>query len=136
MLQLAAIILAITCWPNETGDGNCDVSVEYELQQDYLELADVSIRIPIPSGVGAPVVGTCDGDYSHDSRKNFLEWKLDVIGKRNKYKYTALFINIYSDSSNSSGTLEFSIAGNPDDFFPVNVSLSFDSIVASCTNLD
>jgi len=96
--------LAITCWPNETGDGNCDVSVEYELQQDYLELADVSIRIPIPSGVGAPVVGTCDGDYSHDSRKNFLEWKLDVI-----------------DSSNSSGTLEFSIAGNPDDFFPVNI---------------
>ena len=73
--------LAITCWPNETGDGNCDVSVEYELQQDHLELADVSIRIPIPSGVGAPVVGSCDGDYNHDSRKNILEWNLPVIGK-------------------------------------------------------
>ena len=62
-------------------DGNCDVSVEYELQQDHLELADVSIRIPIPSGVGAPVVGSCDGDYNHDSRKNILEWNLPVIGK-------------------------------------------------------
>ena len=108
------------------------------MQQDYLELADVSIRIPIPSGVGAPVVGTCDGDYSHDSRKNFLEWKLDVIGKLNKYKYSIIiiFIIIFSDFSNSSGTLEFSIAGNPDDFFPVNVSLSFDSLVVSCINLD
>jgi len=96
--------LAITCWPNETGDGSCDVSVEYELQQDHLELADVSIRIPVPSGVGAPVIGACDGDYNHDSRKNFLEWKLPVI-----------------DSSNTSGSLEFSIAGNPDDFFPVNI---------------
>jgi len=96
--------LAITCWPNETGDGNCDVSVEYELQQDHLELADVSIRIPIPSGVGAPVVGSCDGDYNHDSRKNILEWNLPVI-----------------DSSNGNGSMEFSIAGNPDDFFPVNI---------------
>ena len=26
------IPLNITCWPNENGDGGCDVSVEYELQ--------------------------------------------------------------------------------------------------------
>ena len=83
---------AITCWPNETGDGTCDVSVEYELQQDHLELADVSIRIPVPSGVGAPVIGSCDGDYNHDSRKNFLEWKLPLIGK-------SLFISSFSESS-------------------------------------
>ena len=56
------------------------MSVEYELQHDHLELADVSIRIPVPSGVGAPVIGSCDGDYNHDSRKNFLEWKLPLIG--------------------------------------------------------
>ena len=112
-------VLAITCWPNETGDGSCDVSVEYELQQEHLELADVSIRIPVPSGVGAPVVGSCDGDYNHDSRKNFLEWKLPVIGT-----FLTFMTSSYAflDSSNSSGSLEFSIAGNPDDFFPVNVS--------------
>lgn len=99
------IPLNITCWPNEN-DGGCDVSVEYELQDGHthLELADVTIRIPVPSGVGAPVIGSCDGDYKHDSRKNFLEWTLVVI-----------------DSSNASGSLEFSIPGHPDDFFPISV---------------
>ena len=67
----------------ENGDGGCDVSVEYELQpgHEHLELADVSIKIPIPSGVGAPVIGSCDGDYNHDIRKNVLEWNLPIIGK-------------------------------------------------------
>ena len=68
------------------------MSVEYELQQDHLELADVSIRIPIPSGVGAPVVGSCDGDYNHDSRKNILEWNLPVIGKLVLYKEYKIII--------------------------------------------
>lgn len=57
------------------------------------------------SGVGAPTIGEMDGDYYFDSRKSVLEWQLAVI-----------------DSSNSSGSLEFTIAGIPDDFFPVNVS--------------
>ena len=59
------------------------MSVEYELQpgHEHLELADVSIKIPIPSGVGAPVIGSCDGDYNHDIRKNVLEWNLPIIGK-------------------------------------------------------
>lgn len=57
------------------------------------------------SGVGAPVVGDLDGEYRHDSRKNILEWCLPVI-----------------DENNKSGSLEFSIAGRPNDFFPVNVS--------------
>jgi len=57
-----------------------------------LELADVSIRIPIPSGVGAPVVGSCDGDYNHDSRKNILEWNLPVIGKLVLYQSYKIII--------------------------------------------
>lgn len=57
------------------------------------------------SGVGAPKVTQCDGDYNHESRKNVLEWTLPVI-----------------DESNSSGTMEFSIPGHEDDFFPVTVS--------------
>uniref|UniRef100_A0AAZ3NW09 Coatomer subunit delta n=1 Tax=Oncorhynchus tshawytscha TaxID=74940 RepID=A0AAZ3NW09_ONCTS len=57
------------------------------------------------SGVGAPVVGDVDGEYKHDSRRNVLEWSLPVI-----------------DAKNKSGSLEFSIAGQPNDFFPVNVS--------------
>ena len=50
-------------------------------------------------------MGECDGDYHHDSRKNILEWRLSVI-----------------DQDNKTGSLEFSIPGTPDDFFPVTVS--------------
>jgi len=96
--------LSINCWPNETGSG-CDVNIEYELEQDDMELNDVTICIPLPSGVGAPVVNDCEGDYRHDSRHNILEWSLPLI-----------------DSNNKSGAMEFSIGGHPDDFFPINVS--------------
>ena len=96
--------LSINCWPNETGSG-CDVNIEYGLEQPQLELNDVIINIPLPSGVGAPIVGDCDGEYNYDSRKNMLVWSLPVI-----------------DASNKSGSLEFSIGGHPDDFFPVNVN--------------
>ena len=70
------------------------------------------------SGVGAPRVGECDGDYYHDSRKNVLEWRLAVI-----------------DGNNKTGSLEFSIPGVPDDFFPVTVNFvsrkSYCNIVVS-----
>lgn len=55
--------------------------------------------------MGAPVIGDLDGEYRHDSRRNILEWCLPVIDVKNK-----------------SGSLEFSIPGQPNDFFPVNVS--------------
>lgn len=57
------------------------------------------------AGVGAPVIGDLDGEYKHDSRRNILEWCLPVI-----------------DANNKTGSLEFSVAGQPNDFFPVNVS--------------
>ncbi|GAB1294131.1 Coatomer subunit delta [Apodemus speciosus] len=98
------IPLTINCWPSESGNG-CDVNIEYELQEDNLELNDVVITIPLPSGVGAPVIGEIDGEYRHDSRRNTLEWCLPVI-----------------DAKNKSGSLEFSIPGQPNDFFPVQVS--------------
>jgi len=96
--------LSINCWPNETSSG-CDVNIEYDLEQPEMELNDVVISIPVPSGVGAPRVSECEGEYHHDNRKNILEWKLPVI-----------------DESNKTGSMEFSIAGHPDDFFPVSVS--------------
>uniref|UniRef100_A0A8C2JQ92 Coatomer subunit delta n=1 Tax=Cyprinus carpio TaxID=7962 RepID=A0A8C2JQ92_CYPCA len=98
------IPLTINCWPSESGSG-CDVNIEYELQDEGLELNDVVITIPLPSGVGAPVVGDLDGQYNHDSRKNILEWSLPVIDEKNK-----------------SGSLEFSMDGKPNDFFPIHVS--------------
>ncbi|XP_077962436.1 coatomer subunit delta isoform X1 [Gasterosteus aculeatus] len=98
------IPLTINCWPSESGAG-CDVNIEYELQEDSLELNDVVISIPVPAGVGAPLIGDLDGEYKHDGRRSLLEWCLPVI-----------------DANNKTGSLEFSIAGQPNDFFPINVS--------------
>ncbi|XP_056100931.1 archain 1a [Rhinichthys klamathensis goyatoka] len=98
------IPLTINCWPSESGTG-CDVNIEYELQDETLELNDVAISIPVPSGVGAPVIGDLDGEYRHDNRRNVLEWSLPVIDVKNK-----------------TGSMEFSINGQPNDFFPVSVS--------------
>ena len=64
----------VNCWPNEDGDGGCDVNIEYELQAEDLELIDVTISIPVPSGVGAPNVADLDGEFKHDSRKNIIDW--------------------------------------------------------------
>ncbi|ELT87396.1 hypothetical protein CAPTEDRAFT_140383 [Capitella teleta] len=115
--------LSINCWPNETAEG-CDVNIEYELERTDMELNDVLISIPIPSGVGSPTVTDCDGDYTYESRKSCLQWSLPVI-----------------DESNKSGAMEFSVNGHPDDFFPVTVSfvskkLYCDLEVTSAKNID
>ncbi len=38
----------VNCWPAENGRGGCDVNIEFELQDDRLELNDVVIVIPLP----------------------------------------------------------------------------------------
>ncbi|XP_072313095.1 coatomer subunit delta-like [Eucyclogobius newberryi] len=99
----ARIPLTINCWSSKSETG-CDVTIEYELQDNRLELNDVVISIPLPSGVGAPVIGNLDGEYRHDSR-NVMEWRLPVI-----------------DANNKTGSFKFSIAGEENDFFPINLS--------------
>ncbi|KAG1686927.1 Coatomer subunit delta [Nymphon striatum] len=101
--------LSINCWPSDNGSGGCDVNIEYVLEDEQMELKDVSITIPILGGVRAPIVAECDGEFNYDSRKNCLEWSLPLI-----------------DSENKSGALEFSVQGCPDDFFPVSVSFMSD----------
>ncbi len=57
------------------------------------------------SGVGAPVVGELEGDHHYDSKKHTLEWHLPVI-----------------NSSTKTGSLEFTIPGSPNDFFPIRIT--------------
>ncbi|KAL7287627.1 hypothetical protein TKK_0018272 [Trichogramma kaykai] len=102
-----ALPISINCWPSENGEGGCDVNIEYELEQKDLELNDVHINIPLPIGSN-PVISEFDGAYSHEARKNLLIWSLELI-----------------DSSNKSGSLEFSVQNaRPVDFFPLHVSFS------------
>lgn len=51
------------------------------------------------------MIGDLDGEYKHDSRRNLLEWNLPVI-----------------DANNKTGSLEFSVAGQSSDFFPIGVT--------------
>jgi hypothetical protein len=57
------------------------------------------------SNVAAPIIKHCDGDYQYEKYKNYLVWKSTSI-----------------DQSNSTGSLEFSVAGHANDFFPIHVS--------------
>lgn len=98
---------SINCWPSDAGDGKCDVNIEYELLHEQLELRDVVISIPCPSGVGAPTVGSCDGEYNYESRRNTMEWRVPVVDQNSKH-----------------GSMEFTIPGRPDDFFPVTVTFT------------
>jgi len=103
----AEMPLSINCWPSDNGSGGCDVNIEFELMNRELELNDVVISIPIPHGAGAPNVSECEGEYTHDTRRGALLWQHPVI-----------------DAQNMSGSIEFSVAGCPDDFFPVTMSFN------------
>uniref|UniRef100_A0A0K2TRS3 Coatomer subunit delta n=1 Tax=Lepeophtheirus salmonis TaxID=72036 RepID=A0A0K2TRS3_LEPSM len=98
------IPLTINCWPSDNGQGGCDVNIEYELENTNLELNDVVITISMPHGAATPVVAECVGDYTYE-RRGVLLWQLPLI-----------------NGSNKAGSMEFSANGQPDDFFPVNVS--------------
>ena len=127
-LIMCLALFSVNCWPSDNGQGGCDVNIEYELEQDQLELQDVVITIPIPwvclsvwyifsyievsiyfsfcsHGSGSPVVAECDGEYTFEKRCNELLWQLPLI-----------------DANNKTGSMEFSSSGTPDDFFPVQVA--------------
>jgi coatomer subunit delta len=42
------IPLSINCWPSQSGDGSCEVNLEYVLEHENKELKNVVISIPIP----------------------------------------------------------------------------------------
>ena len=102
--------LTINCWPEDEGDGQMNVNIEYTAARSGMELYDVSIKIP---GCGAqPEIVSVDGTHSHDARSEILDWQLDCI-----------------DSGNPTGTLEFNIAQKDEGaFFPIEVSFRSKSL--------
>eukprot|EP01042_Synura_sphagnicola_P000965 gene965-1089_t len=99
--------LKINCWPEEESRGQMNVSIEYSMDQDKLELVDVQIRIPLGTS-DSPNILNADGRYKHNAQAQELVWELDLI-----------------DSSNSSGTLEFNVSQrNADAFFPITAQFA------------
>ncbi|KAN0065380.1 coatomer subunit delta [Thecaphora frezii] len=99
--------LSINCWPSPNGEGGCDVSIEYEFENEELgELRHVVIAIPLPDEA-YPTVECGEGTWTVNEATNQLEWSLESISAANK-----------------SGSLEFSVASGAQDvdvFFPVAV---------------
>ncbi|KAI8614843.1 Mu homology domain-containing protein [Chytriomyces sp. MP71] len=100
--------LSINCWPSPSGNGSCDVNIEYELQVDRLELRDVTISIPYP-GTSDPIIQSADGNsYQVNRQARMIDWQLPLI-----------------DASNMNGVLEFTVNDeNVDGFFPIRVAFS------------
>jgi hypothetical protein len=107
-----AVPITVNCWPEDMGDGTFTVNVEYELLRSDMTLTDVNILIPLGT-TDPPVIEAISGVYKHDPRSGVLCWHQDQI-----------------QNSNSSGSLEFSIAGsNSDAFFPVQIMFSSENLL-------
>lgn len=110
--------ITINCWPEDEG-GSINVNLEYELNRPDMSLSDVNIVFPLGS-TDPPVIESIDGVYKHDPRAGMLCWHHDVI-----------------DQNNSSGTLEFTIAGtNTEAFFPLAVSFVSQSMLCPIEIVD
>ena len=105
--------LTINCWPEDDGTGGViNVNIEFELNRPDMVLNDVNIVLPLGT-TSPPDVHEIDGVYKHDPNAGMLCWHHDKI-----------------DSSNGTGSLEFSIPGHDvDAFFPCQISFRSDSLL-------
>jgi len=100
--------ITVNCWPSQAADGTCEVSMEYELVREVMELGNVTMTIPFPPGCAAPKVECEVGEATYSARNNALVWSIPLINK-----------------SNGSGTLEFSVPGvDSSALFPIAVDFT------------
>ncbi|KAG8855983.1 hypothetical protein FRB91_001373 [Serendipita sp. 411] len=103
--------LAINCWPTPSDNGSCDVSLDFELENEKLSLYDLRIEIPLPPN-RSPNVTTAAGEWEYNPSTNSILWSLPPVA---------------ASEDNTSGNLEFNVPGAGDDisvFFPLKVSFT------------
>ncbi|GJJ13281.1 hypothetical protein Clacol_007532 [Clathrus columnatus] len=106
--------LSINVWPTPSGDGTCEVNIEYELENTKLALHDVVISIPLPSGSYPTVTPGYSGQWSLNAALHSLEWSIPLVSATPAEDSTP---------GQTSGSMEFSVGGEEiDAFFPVKVS--------------
>jgi hypothetical protein len=99
----SALPISFTVWINKSGDGNCTLTIEYELTGGAT-LKDVSVIVPYSSS--EPTVSSFDATYevSGDS----LEWSIGTV-----------------DEDNATGAFEFEAqTDDENEFFPMQVRFS------------
>ncbi|TFK69053.1 hypothetical protein BDN72DRAFT_841024 [Pluteus cervinus] len=100
--------LSLNCWPSPSNDGTCEVSIEYELENENVTLYDLVISIPLPAG-SYPTVSSHTGEWSLNPSSHSLAWSIPSVSA--------------ADDSTRSGSIIFNVGG--DDaaaFFPVEVT--------------
>ena len=111
-----AMPLSLTVWASPTGDGGCEVNVEFELENDVLTLHNVVVAIPLPVGV-APEISQLEVGTQHvDASTSRLLWNIGDIS-----------------AAQPNGNLEFAVASGGDDvnvFFPVSVDFVSSTLLA------
>eukprot|EP00585_Thalassiosira_rotula_P004692 CAMPEP_0196139062 /NCGR_PEP_ID=MMETSP0910-20130528/6468_1 /TAXON_ID=49265 /ORGANISM="Thalassiosira rotula, Strain GSO102" /LENGTH=556 /DNA_ID=CAMNT_0041399741 /DNA_START=78 /DNA_END=1748 /DNA_ORIENTATION=- len=102
----------VNCWPEDEGSGAINVNMEFELQREDAVITDVNILFPLGT-TDPPAIESIDGQFKHDPSTGMMCWHHDVI-----------------DANNSTGSLEFSIAGGDVDvFFPVQIAFTSQSLM-------
>ena len=120
--------LIVNCWPSPSGDGTCDVNIEYELENDALELINLAIAIPLPyvrslsvlalpsslfpshSEGAYPTVASHSGNWAVDPSTHSLLWTVPRVSPSDETR---------------SGSLEFSVGGDDASlFFPVKIGFT------------
>ncbi|KAN0034500.1 hypothetical protein ACTFIV_001018 [Dictyostelium citrinum] len=96
--------IRVNCWPSP-GRDSTTVNLEYDCLVGY-ELKSVFIVIPNPTS-NAPIINQFDGLYEYDNKQKCVIWKIPLI-----------------DDSNRQGSMEFSVKGNTQSFFPVKIQFT------------
>jgi coatomer subunit delta len=105
--------ISINCWPEDEGTGRILVNIEMELTRKDLVLNDVNILLPLGT-TQPPAVENIDGVYKHDPAAGMMCWHFDTVDA----------------STNSTGSMEFSIPGNnPEAFFPIQLGFRSETLL-------
>jgi len=100
--------LIVNCWPTHSNDGTCEVSIEYELENESVALYDVVTSIPLPNG-SYPTISSHTGDQS--------------LAPPLTQSHGLQSLGIFVDSDTKSCSLIFNVGGDDAGaFFPVDVS--------------
>ncbi|KAF8079337.1 hypothetical protein FPV67DRAFT_1558392 [Lyophyllum atratum] len=111
----SVVPLSINCWPSTSNDGTCEVSIEYELENENVELYDVVISIPLPAG-SYPTVSSHTGDWTLDPSSHSLAWSIPRISSSPSSPGE-------EEEDTRVGSLMFTVGGDDAGaFFPVRVA--------------
>jgi len=95
--------LSLSCWPSPTADG-IQLVIEYELADESLSLANVTVKIPAPSAANPEVVSASAGECNYDHHNECVVWTIEAV-----------------NASANAGTLELSASCDESSIFPLTL---------------